>query len=81
MTIHRNNYGELFRTRLSELLCWRKTLDSVDSAMNLLFSKLDEAIDDMENGRVLTEEELWAVIDGKEAFNRLFQNRISVSRI
>ncbi len=40
------------------------TLDSVDSAMNLLFSKLDEAIDDMENGRVLTEEELWAEIDG-----------------
>lgn len=38
-------------------------LDSVDSAMNLLFSKLDEAIDDMENGRVLTEEELWAEID------------------
>ena len=41
-----------------------ETLDSVDSAMNLLFSKLDEAIDDMENGRVLTEEELWAEIDG-----------------
>ena len=40
-----------------------ETLDSVDSAMNLLFSKLDEAIDDMENGRVLTEEEMWAEID------------------
>ena len=28
--------------------------------MNRLFSMLDEAIDDMENGRVLTEEEAWA---------------------
>ena len=33
---------------------------SLDDAMDVLFSKLDEAIDDMENGRVLTEEELWA---------------------
>ena len=40
-----------------------ETLDSVDSAMNLLFSKLDEAIDDMENGRVFTEEELWTEIE------------------
>ena len=40
-----------------------ETLDSVDSAMNLLFSKLDEAIDDMENGRVLTIEEAWKEID------------------
>ena len=31
--------------------------------MNVLLSKLDEAIDDMENGRVLTEEELWKEID------------------
>ena len=34
-----------------------------DEAMNILFSKLDEAIDDLENGRVLTEEEFWAEID------------------
>ena len=40
-----------------------ETLDSVDSTMNLLFSKLDEAIDDMENGRVFTEEELWTEIE------------------
>lgn len=29
----------------------------------VLFSKLDEAIDDMESGKVITEEELWAEID------------------
>lgn len=37
--------------------------DDVNNAMKVLFSKLDEAIDDIENGRVLTEEELWAEID------------------
>lgn len=31
--------------------------------MNVLLSKLDEAIDDLENGRVLIEEELWEEID------------------
>ena len=31
--------------------------------MNVLLSKLDEVIDDLENGRVLTEEELWEEID------------------
>ncbi len=36
---------------------------TMDDAVNVLFSKLDEAIDDMENGRALTEEELWAEID------------------
>lgn len=36
---------------------------SINDAMNVLLSKLDEAIDDLENGRVLTEEELWEEID------------------
>lgn len=36
---------------------------SINDAMNVLFSKLDEAIDDMENGRVLSDEELWEEID------------------
>lgn len=36
---------------------------TIDDAMNELLSKLDEAIDDMEAGRVLTEEELWVDID------------------
>ncbi len=37
--------------------------DNIDEAAEVLMSKLDEAIDDMENGRVLTEEEMWAEID------------------
>lgn len=41
----------------------RNILDNADSAINFLFLKLDEAIDDMENGRVLTIEEAWKEID------------------
>lgn len=36
---------------------------TIDDAMNVLFNKLDEAIDDMENGRVQTIEEAWEEID------------------
>ena len=36
---------------------------SVDAAMGILFSKLDEAINDIESGNVLTEDEFWAEID------------------
>lgn len=36
---------------------------SIDNAMNILYSKLDEAIDDLENGRVISEEEMWAELD------------------
>lgn len=35
----------------------------INDAMNVLLSKLDEAIDDMEVGRVISEEELWVEID------------------
>ena len=35
----------------------------INDAMNVLFSKLDESIDDMEAGRVISEEELWVEID------------------
>ena len=31
--------------------------------MNVLCDKLDEAIDDIENGRVISEEEMWAELD------------------
>lgn len=31
----------------------------VKDAMNILLNKLDEAIDDMENGRTLSSEEMW----------------------
>lgn len=36
---------------------------TIDNAMNILFSKLDEAIDDMENGRVQSIEDAWKEID------------------
>ena len=36
---------------------------TIDDAMEVLFGKLDEAIDDMENGRVQTIEEAWKEID------------------
>ncbi len=36
---------------------------TIDDAMEVLFEKLDEAIDDMESGRVQTIEEAWKEID------------------
>lgn len=41
----------------------QETSYTLADAMNVLFSKLDEAIDDVENGRLISEEELWAEID------------------
>lgn len=38
-------------------------MQTVDDAMNILFSKLDEAIDEMEQGRAQTIEEAWEEID------------------
>lgn len=46
--------------------------------MNVLLSKFDEAIDDLENGRVLTEKELWEEIDSIYRIgcgNKRLQNR------
>lgn len=37
--------------------------NTVDYAMNTILSKLDEAIADMEDGRVLSEEEVWKELD------------------
>lgn len=36
---------------------------TIDDAMEVLFEKLDAAIDDMENGRIQTIEEAWKEID------------------
>lgn len=36
---------------------------TLDDAMDILLSKLDEAIDDMEQGRVQTIDEAWKEID------------------
>lgn len=40
-----------------------ETSYTIDDAMEVLFGKLDEAIDDMENGRVQTIEAAWKEID------------------
>ena len=37
--------------------------NTLDDAMQVLFLKLDDAIDDVENGRVISEEELWKELD------------------
>lgn len=37
--------------------------NTLDDAMQVLFSKLDDAIDDVENGRIISEEELWKELD------------------
>ena len=36
---------------------------TINDAMQVIFSKLDEALDDFENGRVISEEEMWAELD------------------
>ncbi|MCI8307867.1 MAG: hypothetical protein HFH14_07450 [Lachnospiraceae bacterium] len=36
---------------------------TINDSMNVLLDKLDEAIDDMENGRVQTIDEAWDEID------------------
>lgn len=41
---------------------------SEQEAMQMLFNKLDEAIDDMEQGRVQTLEEAWKEIDAIQEF-------------
>ena len=40
-----------------------KNAYTINDAMDVLISKLDEAIDDMEKGRVISEEEMWAELD------------------
>lgn len=44
---------------------------TLDDAMNVLFFKLDEAIDDVQNGRLISEEELWAEIDAIQYEERM----------
>lgn len=36
---------------------------TLDDAANVLFSKLDSAIDDMENGRVISAEDMWKELE------------------
>lgn len=46
-----------------EVIRATKSAYTIDEAVNVLFSKLDEAIDDMENGKIISEEEMWAELD------------------
>lgn len=38
-------------------------LETENTTLNVLFGKLDAAIDDVQNGRVISSEELWKKID------------------
>ena len=38
---------------------------TVDVAMGVLLTKLDNAINDLENNKILSEEEFWAEIDAE----------------
>ncbi len=48
---------------LTEAVKTSENFYTVENAMDTLLSKLDEALDDVEHGRVLDEAELWAEID------------------
>ena len=47
----------------TEAIKTREDSYTVENAMDTLLSKLDEALDDVEHGRVLDESELWSEID------------------
>ena len=36
---------------------------TINDAMQVIFSKLDVALDDFENGRVISEDDMWAELD------------------
>ena len=48
---------------LAQVTKSHETTYTLDDAMDVLLGKLDEAIDDMENGRVQTLEDAWKEID------------------
>ena len=37
--------------------------NTLDNVLQVFFSKLDEAIEDMENGRIVSAEDLWEELD------------------
>ena len=55
--------GRLFFMEVMQNIKNRNNNGTLDDAMAVILSKLDDAIDDVENGRVISEEELWAEID------------------
>lgn len=48
---------------LTEAIKTEQKAYTVENAMNALLSKLDEALNDVEQGRVLEETDLWTEID------------------
>lgn len=48
---------------MAEAIKVKENSYTLENAMGVLLSKLDEALDDVEHGRVLDEAELWAEID------------------
>lgn len=48
---------------LAQALKTRETTYSLEDAMDILLTKLDDAIDDMEQGRVQSIEDAWREID------------------
>ena len=60
---NRYRKGRLFFMEVMQNMKNRNNNGTLDDAMAVILSKLDDAIDDVENGRVISEEELWAEID------------------
>lgn len=48
---------------LAEAVKTKENFYTVENAMDALLSKLDEALDDVEHGRMLEETDLWDEID------------------
>ena len=60
---NRYRKGRLFFMEVMQNIKNRNNNGTLDDAMAVILSKLDDAIDDVANGRVISEEELWAEID------------------
>lgn len=58
-----------------EVVQTTKNAYTIDEAVNVLFSKLDEAIDDMENGKTISEEEMWAELENIVNWERTLLRR------
>ena len=53
------------KKKVSDIMNDRQVEDinSSDCNIQMIFSVLDEAIDDLENGRVISEEEMWKELE------------------
>lgn len=55
------------KKKISDIMNGRQVEDinGSDSNIQMIFSALDEAIDDFENGRVISEEEMWKELESR----------------